>query len=413
MVLLNVARARTLLEEHGVDAVVGTTPENVTYLSGHQGWVQRAYRSRQNFAVLTMVGGAHVDLVVNGGDITYFAARGGDVEEAVAYGGKAGLLTPADDYQASTREEKAFLDLYESSGQHPSPVAALASLLRRRRLDTACIAFDEEGCSPSVLTALQQQFPSARFVPASTLLLMIRLVKTSDELELMRRAAEINRDALEVMFAAMRPGISEVELAAIWRAEVARAGAMWYWLHLGTGARSAWVFPPTERRLQVGDLFLCDAGITYQGYNADTGTSGSIGVPRAEEAREFGAVEAGIAAALDVVREGVTGGTIFHTMVDTIRQSGIPDYNGNFAGHTIGLEPREFPFTLAPETRYDDPFLPPSSELPLPAGSVINIESPIGRPGWGGYHIEYTIVITPSGYEEIVEQRHDFRAVEA
>lgn len=418
MALLNADRAQAFMQQHAIDAVVGTTNENVTYLSGHQGWVQRAYRSRQNFALLAADSfgretGPEADLVLNGGDLTYFAARGGNVRRALGYGGKAGLLTPADDYKPSTDEERSFLDLYETSGQYRSAVAALSELIRDRGLASARIAFDEEGADASVLRALRSEFPSAEFMPATSLMWMIRLVKTPEEIELLRRAAEINRDAFEAMFAAMRPGVPELELAEVWRAEVARPGARWHWLHLGTGARSSWVFPPTDRKLQAGDLFLCDGGITYQGYNADTGTSGSIGAPTPEAMREFRAIETGTNAAMAIIREGVTGGQIFSTMVDTIRAEGIPDYNANFAGHTIGLEPREFPFMLAPESTYDDPFLPPTSELPLPVGSVINVESPIGRPGWGGYHIEYTVVITADGYDEIVEQEHGFRQIDA
>jgi Xaa-Pro aminopeptidase len=412
MTLLNHERALGLMKEHSVDAIIGTTNENVTYLSGHQGWVQRAYHSRQNIALLTVDPEVAVDLVLNGGDLTYFAARGGNVSRALGYGGKAGLLRSHDGFQPSD-EDRAYLDLYETSGQYRTAVAALSALMRDRGLHKARIAFDEEGCDPSVLRALREEFASVEFVPATSLMLMIRLVKTPEEIELLRRAAEINRDAFEAMFAAMRPGVSESELAEIWRAEVARPGARWHWLHLGTGARSAWVFPPTERQLQTGDLFLCDAGITYHGYNADTGTSGSIGAPSPEAMREFKAVETGTQAALDICREGVTGGNIFRTLVETVRAEGIPDYNVNFAGHTIGLEPREFPFMLAPEAKYNDPFLPPSSELPLPVNSVINVESPIGRLGWGGYHIEYTIIITAEGYEEIVEQEHGFRQIEA
>lgn len=416
MTLLNHERARSLMEEHSVDAIVGSTSENVTYLSGHQGWVQRAYHSRQNLALLTLdsLGGAapEADLVLNGGDLTYFAARGGNVRRALGYGGKAGLLGPRDGFEPSD-EERVYLDLYETSAQYRGAVAAMSELIRDRHLERGRIAFDEEGCDPSVLRALREEFPAAEFVSGASLLLMIRLVKTPEEIELLRRAAEINRDAFEAMFAAMRPGVTEAELAEVWRAEVARPGARWHWLHLGTGPRSAWVYPPTQRKLEVGDLFLCDAGITYQGYNADTGTSGSIGAPAPEASREFQAIETGTQAALDIVKEGVTGGSIFRTMVETVRAEGIPDYNVNFAGHTIGLEAREFPFTLAPESKYDDPFLPPSSELPLPVNSVINVESPIGRPGWGGYHIEYTIVVTADGYEEIVDQNHSFRQIEA
>jgi Xaa-Pro aminopeptidase len=158
-------------------------------------------------------------------------------------------------------------------------------------------------------------------------------------------------------------------------------------------------------------LFFVDAGIFYRGYNADLGACGSVGEPSAQALREFEAIRTGIAATLAIVREGVTGGALYATMVNTIRESGFPEFRTNFAGHTIGLEAREVPFTFAPEVPYDGPFLPPISEMPLPAGAVINVEAPIGRMGHGGYQFERSVVVTPDGYRPLVTQNQGSRVV--
>ncbi|MCH8855355.1 MAG: hypothetical protein IIA03_03725, partial [Proteobacteria bacterium] len=52
---------------------------------------------------------------------------------------------------------------------------------------------------------------------------------------------------------------------------------------------------------------------------------------------------------------------------------------------------------LADEAKYDQPFLPPSSEIPLPENAVINIEAPVGTMGFGGYQIEYSAVVKKGG----------------
>src|SRR5690606_21094961 len=147
-----------------------------------------------------------------------------------------------------------------------------------------------------------------------------------------------------------------------------------------------------------------DSGLCYRGYNADLGACGSLGEPSARAIREFEAIRAGIAATLAIVCEGVTGEALYTTLVGTVRESGFPEFRTNFAGHTIGLEAREIPFTFAPEVAYPAPFLPPTSELPLPAGAVVNIEAPIGRMGHGGYQFESSVVVTPDGYRPLVAQ---------
>lgn len=409
--LLNADRASDLMDSHAVDAIIGTTLENVVYLSGHEGWVQRVYRSRMNFALLSRQPALVTDVVLNTGDITYFAARDGAVDRALAYGGQSALIVP-DGYEAANDEEAAYLDLYRHAGRFRTPVDALAELIEQRGLTRSRIGFDDDGCTPDIRPRLQERFPDAEFVPAASLLLMIRAVKTPEEVEILRRAGEINRDAMEAMVAQLRPGMTESALAEIWRGEVARPGGMWHWLHFATGPRSVFVFPPVDRTVQHGDLFFVDAGIFYRNYNADGGLCGSVGEPSADALREFDAIRRGIEETVAIVRPGVTGGRIYDTMVESIRSNGFPEFGTNFAGHMIGLEAREIPFVFAPETPYADPFLPPSSEMPIPPGAVLNIEAPIGRMGVGGYQYEVSLVVTEDGSAPLFSHDPSFRILD-
>lgn len=409
--LLNTGRATKLMDEHGVDALIGTTLENVVYLSGHEGWVQRVYRSRMNFALMSRQPDPVTDVVLDTGDITYFAARGGNVGRALAYGGQSALIVP-EGYVAATDEEESYLDLYRHAGRFRTPVDALAELIEERGLTRSRIGFDDDGCTPDIRPKLEARFPDADFVSAASLLLMIRAVKTPDEVEILRRAGEINRDAMEAMIAQLRPGMTESALAEIWRTEVARPGGMWHWLHFATGPRSVFVFPPVDRVVQHGDLFFVDAGIFYRNYNADGGLCGSVGEPSADALREFDAIRRGIEDTVDIVRAGVTGGRIYDTMVEGIQSHGFPEFGTNFAGHMIGLEAREIPFVFAPETPYADAFLPQSSEMPIPVGAVLNIEAPIGRMGTGGYQYEVSLVVTEDGSTPLFPHDPSFRILD-
>ena len=69
--LLNKERALALMAEHELVAIIGTTLENVTYLTGHVGWAQRVYRSLQSYAVLTNDPDAGSDLILTRSDNTY------------------------------------------------------------------------------------------------------------------------------------------------------------------------------------------------------------------------------------------------------------------------------------------------------------------------------------------------------
>jgi Xaa-Pro aminopeptidase len=410
--LLNKERALALMAEHDLTAIIGTTLENVTYLTGHVGWAQRVYRSLQSYAVMTNNPDAGTDLILTRSDNTYFAAYGGYPERIYSYGGIPGVIFP-EDFEPANDEQKRFQELTESGGRHNTVLDALLAALKARGITRGRIALDDEGCPPSLFESLKKSLPGCEFIPGSNLFLMIRLVKMPEELDRLRAAAQVNEDAISAVFASLRPGMSENDVAEIWRENVARPGGMWHWFHFNSGPRSAYIFPPTERKLEKGDLFMFDAGLFFKNYNADTGSCGCIGEPPEKAQKEWKAIDTGFHEALKVIKEGCTGQQIFHALRDGIHEAGMPEFNSPFAGHTVGLEAREFPFILSDEAKYDRPFLPPTSEIPLPENATINIEAPGGTAGFGGYQIEYSVIVKKDGWERLIPQDRHFRVIEA
>lgn len=408
--LLNKPRALELMREHDLVAIIGTTHENVTYLTGHVGWSVRVYRQRKNHALMVNDPAAGTDLIVSRSDITYYATYGGFAERTYSYGGQGIHIMPKD--WTPDGEMKRYVELNSSAQTHKTLLDALLAALKARGISKGKIALDEEGCGPELFRALKEKLPQCEFIPGSGLFLMIRLVKTEDELQALRAAAQINEDACEAVFRCIRPGVTENEVAEVWRQAVATPGGMWHWFHFNSGSRSVAIFPPTERKLSKGDLFMFDSGLYYQNYNSDTGSCGSLGEPSAQAKREWKAIDEGFHETLSVVKAGVTGGQIYHALVKNIKARWL-GFEAVFAGHTIGLEAREFPFILGPETKHNQPFLPATSEIPLPVNSVINIEAPMGTYGFGGYQIEYTIVVKENGWEPILPQKRHFRVIEA
>ncbi|MCC6945158.1 MAG: aminopeptidase P family N-terminal domain-containing protein, partial [Thermomicrobiales bacterium] len=54
--LLNITRARKFMDEHGLDALVAASPENVTYVSGFANWTLYTFQDLVMFAVLPREG---------------------------------------------------------------------------------------------------------------------------------------------------------------------------------------------------------------------------------------------------------------------------------------------------------------------------------------------------------------------
>jgi Xaa-Pro aminopeptidase len=62
---------------------------------------------------------------------------------------------------------------------------------------------------------IMKKFPSARYVDASELVDRIKVIKSAEELELVRRAAIMQDGAMKAAFAAIKPGMRDTEVAAV------------------------------------------------------------------------------------------------------------------------------------------------------------------------------------------------------
>ena len=404
--LFNRDRALDLMGRFNLDVIIAAAPENIQYVSGLEGWTQNIYKYNraQAFALFFRNRNASAALLIPGQENTYAVSQKLSVPEVYLYGRRGGLHWP-EGAKPRGREEEAFARLVQGR-TFTSPGEGLIWLLRDRGASSGRIALDEERCAPPIREHLKRELGAgAEILPGSNLFRLIRLVKTPDEIARLRTAARANEKCYGAVIAAVRRGAAELAVAAAYRIAAAQAGGLFGWFHFGGGRRSCSMFPPSKYRLKKGDLYVFDAGMSLGGYFADTGGCGLIGPPDERQKRAYKAVRAGLDAALAKVRAGVTGSAIYHAMMDGVQKSGLPNFHQTFAGHTIGLEPREFPFTLGPTERASDPFLPDTTDVPLPERSVINLEVPAGEFGWGGMQVEASLIVKKGGFEVLVPLR--------
>ncbi len=397
--LLNEGRAREHMARFDLDALIATTRHNVLYLSGFQGWAQYTYgdATTETFALFFRDASSPPALIVSRQDETYYAATGSWIEDVRGYGPRSALeLAPGEG--GANREERDYLALIaEDAPREANAQGALMRLLRERGLARGKVGLDAEGLRPATRAGVEAALPEVSFLNASGLFRLIRLQKTEAEIERMRAAAMLNERAVAAFHAEMAVGRTEREIASHYYRAVAAEGGKWSWFHLGGGRRSASIFPPSERKFAPGDGFFFDAGMRLDHYCGDVGCCGSFGEPSRERKAQWRAIQAGLEAAFGVIRAGVKPSEIFRAALAAARKAGLPGYNGAFCGHTIGIEARELPYTLSEPTPLADPFLPPDSDIPLPAGAVLSVELPSGRFGEGGVHAEYTVLVTETG----------------
>ena len=196
------------------------------------------------------------------------------------------------------------------------------------------------------INQIRQQARSGVTAPAGIydirlLLDEMRLFKSAEELQIMRRAAEISSGAHRRAMRKTRPGMSEYEVEAELLHEFRRHGAQApAYTSIVAGGANACVLHYVENnaRLNDGDLLLIDAGCELDGYAADITRTFPVNgkfspvqrdlyqVVLAAQAAAINAVQPGHAwdapheAALRVLAQGFIDFGLCHGSVDTVLQ---------------------------------------------------------------------------------------------
>ena len=258
---LNEERARGLMADFGFDAIIASTPENLTYLAGTVGWSNKVYAySVHMFAVFARDEGTAPAIIVPGQEVTYVSAQQSWIKDLYTFGGKSALIQPAG-AQAQTPEEETYLGMYNDDAKRAkNPGAALALALKERGLTKARLALDQERVTPNVRAQIEAALPDAEIVDAADFFRLIRMVKTPDEIAALAAAAEVNEKAGIAASNAVAEGATEREVASVFAAEVGRMGGKWQWFHFCSGRRATGIFPPTDKKIAKGEMWKFDAG---------------------------------------------------------------------------------------------------------------------------------------------------------
>jgi len=385
--LLHWERARAIMREHELDALVATSPENVTYATGYGNWTIYTFRDQEVYGVVPAEG--PIALVVPIDAMDYLAQVPADAANLYTYGT---FYTARDPHATLTGEEAKLFELRERTGHYPDAIAGLRQALADADAGRT-LGVDERGMPPARWRRLAAELSNRTIVEAHGVFRAVRMVKTEDEIARLRATAAAVEQAMLAAFAAAAPGVTEAAMEQIFRETAVARGATPGHYETTAGTRSAGSFPASAAcRLKAGDVIRADVGGRRLGYWADTGRTAALGIPPARLLRYHEALRRGIDAILRLVRPGARAGELFRAGMETVRDAGIARYERHHVGHAIGLEFYEAPIL-------NDAAGPGGSEARLEDGMVINVELPYYELGLGGLQIEDTLVVRPGGYE--------------
>jgi len=245
------------------------------------------------------------------------------------------------------------------------------------------------------LELLRQALPEAKIVDGSAALAELRMRKGSEELKAMQQAAIIAQNALLNTLETVKPGRSELEIAAELMVQLFREGSeaeLPFAPIVSTGPNTANPHAsPTDRVLQEGDMLLIDWGASFAGTFSDITRSFFCGDPNNEMKRIASLVEKANAAARLGGRAGMPAGEVDRLARDVITEAGYGDYfspNGAWVG---GMEAHE------------PPYIYQGNPLILESGMVFTIEPGVYLPGKYGVRIEDDVVVEDEGLRSLTD----------
>jgi len=394
--LLNLERLHAMMEAEGLDAVVATSPENVTYTSGYWALSQWIRRGPQTYVVWPARGRGAPCVVASTGLLDLLADQDVWVRDVRRFGS---FVVDRDPQARLDPVESRQAELFElpdcgTAGD------ALLGVLSDLGLARARVAVDETGIAPAVDRQLRAAMPEAAFVPGFEFLRRVRAVKTPAEIDRLRRAAHIAEASIEAALAIAAPGVSETEMGRAFHARTVAEGGLPVLGCIGTGPRSAMAnVQPSARLLQAGDVIRFDVGGRFEHYRADIARIAVVGEPPARVARYHEALKRGVDRAYDIIRPGVKTSDVFDEVVATVRREGIPHYRRSHVGHGIGID------------GYDLPDLTAVSPDVFEEGMVVCVETPYYELGFAGLQVEDMAVVRRDGLESLMRSSRELRVV--
>lgn len=288
-----------------------------------------------------------------------------------------------------------------------SPFPVVAKAFTERRLATARIGIEEH--MPFVFAdGIGKALPAATVGSATPVTAGCRMIKSANELGLMRLANQVTLEAFEAAWKSLRDGMAAQEFAAIITAAHQKLGFEGEAdVFVGEGA----ALPHGSRLPQVireNSLVLIDGGCRVEGYHSDITRTFVLGKPTDKMKRAFDIVRKAQSAALAAARPGVRCEAVDAAARQVITAAGYgPGYKyfTHRIGHGIGLDEHEWPYLTAANTLQKD-----SQSIALAPQMTFSDEPGIYIPGEFGIRLEDDMHILEGGAELFTPQSESLEA---
>ncbi|MCF6238254.1 MAG: Xaa-Pro peptidase family protein [Candidatus Marinimicrobia bacterium] len=231
---------------------------------------------------------------------------------------------------------------------------------------------------------------------------VLRMHKSTDEINSLVNAANLNVLGLDEVETLIRPGVRESEIALALEFALRKLGAeeKAFDIIVASGLRGAMPHGiASDKVLSEGELVTIDFGCRLSGYHSDETVTFALGKVSDELRTIYDTVLEAHDCALAAVAPGVALNELDRLARDHIGSCGYGDYFGHGLGHGVGLEVHEAPVVS------------PRSKAVAEEGMVFTVEPGIYVPGVGGVRIEDMVLVTADGHQILTKIPKMFRNI--
>ncbi len=220
---------------------------------------------------------------------------------------------------------------------------------------------------------------------------LLRMIKEREEINSIKRAAFIARNAFMKVYPQLRVGVTEKEIADELSYQIRKASAQRESFDIIVAAGENASHPhhiPTDRKIGEGEFVVIDFGAHVDGYNSDM-TYTFLMDPKDDEKKElYNAVFYAQLFATEMIAPGRTRiKQIEERAREELKKRGLEDYFIHSLGHGVGLEVHEFPVVNL------------KNDMVVQPGMIFTIEPGIYIPGKLGIRLEHMVLVKENDTE--------------
>jgi Xaa-Pro aminopeptidase len=252
------ARVRKALADANLDAILVTTPANITWLTGYD----MVWYHLQNLTGLLVRADSDDTVFFDSSAHTNIISVTPEISDVI------------------------YVDAAAVSGTVEESISAIVGGVASKGLASSRIALEMWGYAPhaSVMEALKNalQGGGATVEDHWTLVERLRFIKSPLEVQHVRKAAEIGDLGMAAARDFIRPGVMETEIEGVIMGAMMSAGGGYPGIRtmLGAGPRAGTHHSsPTRRKIKQGDIVFVDFCGVYDRYHVNVNRTFSVGEP--------------------------------------------------------------------------------------------------------------------------------------